>query len=97
MGFELAEVVTKLGERIAFGGEWEGGQDGLMDLSGAPSAQLGNRGEAGLPSGGACGCPGFGCRGFWYFPTRGEEPNAGRGGSRREHPGLGPRTPAAGR
>ena len=41
MGFELAEVVTELGECIAFGGEWEGRQDGLMDLSGAPAAQLG--------------------------------------------------------
>src|SRR5215469_2169585 len=41
MGFELAEVVTELGERIAFGGEMEGRQDGLRDLSGAPSAQLG--------------------------------------------------------
>src|SRR5215831_9304802 len=40
MGFELAEVVTKLGEGIAFGSELEGREDGLMDLSGAPSAQL---------------------------------------------------------
>src|SRR5215470_2910082 len=41
MGFELAEVVTELGERIAFGGELEGRKDGLMDLSRAPSAELG--------------------------------------------------------
>ena len=41
MGFELAEVVTELGEGIAFGGELEGRKDGLMDLSGAPSAELG--------------------------------------------------------
>src|SRR5215472_862771 len=40
MGFELAEVVTKLGERIAFGGELEGREDGLMDSSGAPSTEL---------------------------------------------------------
>src|SRR6516162_5943052 len=41
MGFELPEVVTELGEGIAFGGELEGRKDGLMDLSGAPSAELG--------------------------------------------------------
>ena len=41
MGFELAEVVTKLGEGIVFGGELEGGEDGVMDLSGAPSPELG--------------------------------------------------------
>ena len=41
IGFELAEVVTELGEGIVFGGESEGGEDGLMDLSGAPPAELG--------------------------------------------------------
>ena len=41
MGFELSEVVTELGERIAFGDELEGRKDGLMDLSRAPSAELG--------------------------------------------------------
>ena len=41
MGFELAEVVTELGEGVVFGGELEGGEDGLMDWSGAPSAELG--------------------------------------------------------
>ena len=41
MSFELAEVVTELGEGIVLGGELEGGEDGLMDLSGAPSAELG--------------------------------------------------------
>src|SRR5262249_35035989 len=41
MGFEIAEVVTELGEGIVLGGELEGGKDGLMDLSGAPSTQLG--------------------------------------------------------
>src|SRR6516162_228110 len=41
MGFELAEVVTKLCEGIVLGGELKGGEDSLMDLSGAPSAELG--------------------------------------------------------
>ena len=41
MSFELAEVVTELGEGIVLGGELEGGEDGLMDLSRAPSAELG--------------------------------------------------------
>src|SRR6516164_3218079 len=41
MSFELAEVVTELGKGIVFGGELEGGEDGVMDLSGAPSAELG--------------------------------------------------------
>ena len=41
MRFELAEVVTELGEGIVLGGELEGGEDGLMDLSRAPSAELG--------------------------------------------------------
>ena len=41
MSFELAEVVTELGEGIVFGGELESGKDGLMNLSGAPSAELG--------------------------------------------------------
>ena len=58
MGFELAEVVTKLCEGIVLGGELKGGEDSLMDLSSA-IRRAGCRGEAGLPSGGACGCPGF--------------------------------------
>lgn len=41
MGFELAEVVTELGEGIVLGGELEGRKDSLMDLSRAPSAELG--------------------------------------------------------
>src|SRR6516165_9045937 len=41
MGFELAEIVTELGEGIVWGGKLEGRKDGLMDLSGAPSAELG--------------------------------------------------------
>jgi len=41
MGFELAEIVTELGEGIVCGGKLEGRKDGLMDLSGAPSAELG--------------------------------------------------------
>ena len=31
MGFELAEVVTELGERISFVGELEGRKDGLIN------------------------------------------------------------------
>src|SRR5207253_6206725 len=41
MCFELAQVITELGEGVVFGGELEGGEDGLMDLAGAPSAELG--------------------------------------------------------
>src|SRR5712692_6882480 len=41
MCFELAQVITELGEGVVFGGELEGGEDGFMDLAGAPSAQLG--------------------------------------------------------
>src|ERR1700724_3464699 len=41
MCFELAQVITELGEGVVFGGELEGGEDGFMDWAGAPSAQLG--------------------------------------------------------
>jgi len=41
MGFELAQVITELGEGVFFGGELECGEDGFMDLAGAPSAELG--------------------------------------------------------
>ena len=40
MGFELAEVVAELGQSVMIGGELEGGEDGLMDLPGAPSPEL---------------------------------------------------------
>src|SRR6266550_3051031 len=39
MCFELAQVITELGEGVGFGGELEGGEDGFMDL--AASAELG--------------------------------------------------------
>src|SRR5713101_8872224 len=41
MGFEFAEVITKLGEGVVFGGKLEGGEDGLVDLAGTPSPELG--------------------------------------------------------
>ena len=41
MGFELAQVITELGQGVGFGAELEGGEEGLVDLAGAPSAQLG--------------------------------------------------------
>ena len=41
MGFELAQVITELGPGVGFGAELEGGEEGLVDLAGAPSAQLG--------------------------------------------------------
>src|SRR6266478_4149058 len=41
MGFEFAEVVTKLGEGVVFGGKLESGEDGLVDLAGTPSTELG--------------------------------------------------------
>src|SRR6266478_7456785 len=41
MGFEFAEVITELGQGVFCGCELEGGEDGLVDLAGAPSAQLG--------------------------------------------------------
>ena len=41
MGFELAQVITELGEGVGFGAELEGAEDGFMDLGGAPSTQLG--------------------------------------------------------
>ena len=40
MGFELAQVIAELGEGVVFRGELKGGKDGLMDLAGAPSAEL---------------------------------------------------------
>jgi hypothetical protein len=39
MGLELVQVITELGP--GFGAELEGGEQGLVDLAGAPSAQLG--------------------------------------------------------
>src|SRR6266478_6026669 len=41
MGFEFAQVIAELGEGVVFWGELEGGEDGLVDLRGAPSADLG--------------------------------------------------------
>jgi len=41
MCFELAQVITELGQGVVFGGELERGEDGLVDLAGAPSVQLG--------------------------------------------------------
>ena len=42
MGFELAKVVAELGEGVAFGGKLKSRKDGLMDLTGRPSPQLGS-------------------------------------------------------
>ncbi len=41
MGFELAQVITELGQGVGFGAELEGGEEGLVDLAGGPSAPLG--------------------------------------------------------
>ena len=41
MGFEFAQVIAELGKGVVFWGELEGGEDGLVDLTGAPSAELG--------------------------------------------------------
>src|ERR1700684_1469456 len=40
MGLEFAQVIAELGEGVVFRGELEGGEDGLVDLTGAPSAEL---------------------------------------------------------
>ena len=40
MTLEFAQVVAKLIETVTFIGEMEGGQDGLMDLLGCPSADV---------------------------------------------------------
>ena len=41
MGFEFAEVITELGQGVVCGCELEGGEHGLVDLTEAPSTQLG--------------------------------------------------------
>jgi hypothetical protein len=41
VSFEFAQVVAQLGKGITGGGEAEAGEDGLMDLGGAPSQDLG--------------------------------------------------------
>src|ERR1700728_1057782 len=41
MSFEFAQVITELSDGVVFWGELEGGEYGLMDLTGAPSAELG--------------------------------------------------------
>ena len=40
MGFHFAKVVAELGEGIGRGGQAEGGEDGVMDVGGAPSVEL---------------------------------------------------------
>ena len=40
MAPEFAQVIAELIETVAFIGEMEGGEDGLMDLLGCPSADV---------------------------------------------------------
>ena len=41
MGFEFAEVITKLGEGVVLGTKLESGEDGFVDMAGTPSTELG--------------------------------------------------------
>src|SRR6516225_8159493 len=41
MGFELGEVVAELGQGVLVGGELKTGEEGLVDLAGAPAPELG--------------------------------------------------------
>jgi hypothetical protein len=95
MGFELAQVITELGQGVSFGAELEGGEEGLVDLAGAPSAQLGAAVEQDFHKTEHAGVLDLDAGDFGV--ARGEEADAGTAGNRREHPGLGPRTGRNGR
>ena len=49
MGFQFAKVIAQLGEGVSFRRKLESGEDGFMDLAGAPAAELSATIGAGLP------------------------------------------------